>query len=229
MKVLTREYERIAPNIALLRAHGVSDSNIAKLLASQPRVLLISDSRLSEIVEKVKKLEFNVSKYVFLVGIRALAAMSESSLEAKFHVYRSWGWSENEMRSAFRKSPYCVMLSEKNIMSKMKYYVNTLGYAPSLIATQPYLLQYSYEKKIFPRCSVIQFLTTNGLLQEAPTLVSFLKMSDNEFFKKFLTMFEKKVPDLMNMNFPVFIATIAMTKGVFHLVASIRSTNILSP
>ncbi|KAL5708826.1 hypothetical protein ACHQM5_019583 [Ranunculus cassubicifolius] len=199
MQVLTNDHDRIATNIALLHAHGVPDSNIVKLLSSQPRVLLISDSRLSEIVEEVEKLEFNASQYVFLVGVRALAAMSVSSLEAKFNVYRSWGWSEDELQSAFRRSPYCVMLSEKNIMSKMKYFVNKMGYAPSTIAKQPSILQASYEKKIVPRCSVIQVLTTKGLIKEAPALVTFLTLSDDEFLKKFVTKFEKKVPELMKV------------------------------
>ncbi|KAL5708910.1 hypothetical protein ACHQM5_019656 [Ranunculus cassubicifolius] len=197
--VLSVDHERMfAPKLTLLNTHGVCDSNIAKLLVWQPRVFLMKNSRFNEIVAEVKKMEFDPSHYYFLIAIYGLASMSRSSLEAKFNVFRNWGWTEDQLRSAFRKFPYCVALSAENITSTMDHFVNKLGYAPSLIAEQPIVLTYSLERRIIPRCSIIQVLFTNGLLKKTPPLNSFLSYSENAFLKNYITKFEKEVPELMD-------------------------------
>ncbi|KAL5714345.1 hypothetical protein ACHQM5_016323 [Ranunculus cassubicifolius] len=91
-----------------------------------------------------------------------------------------------------------MLISEKNIMSKMDYFVNKLGYNPSLIAKQPSTLLYSSER-IVPRCSVIQVLMKNGQLKKAPSLCSILLMVEAEFFKKYISKFEKEVPELLSI------------------------------
>ncbi|KAL5708787.1 hypothetical protein ACHQM5_019544 [Ranunculus cassubicifolius] len=196
MDVLTT-YKIIESNIALLQSHGVPMSNIGKLLVSQPRVFLRNPSGFSEKVEEVKKMKCDPSQYTFLVAIRALFQMSKSTLESKFGVYKSWGWSEDEVRYAFRKNPYCMMLSKENIMLKMDSFVNKFGYAPSSIAKQPFVLQYSCEKRIIPRCSTMQILLKNGKVEQSTTLFSFLQMQEKVFLKKYISRFEKEVPELL--------------------------------
>ncbi|KAL5708825.1 hypothetical protein ACHQM5_019582 [Ranunculus cassubicifolius] len=183
------------PNFDVLYAHGVPHSNVVKLLVSQPRVFFRNPSRFSENVEEVKKMKFNPSQYMFLVALHVLNAMSRSSLEAKFDVYRGWGWSEDEVQHAFRVSPHCMMLSKENIMSTMDTFVNKFGYSSSLIAKQPSLLHLSCERRIIPRCSVIQGLIKNGQITEAPSLRTVLTISDDKFLK-YISKFGKEVPEL---------------------------------
>ncbi|KAL5708724.1 hypothetical protein ACHQM5_019490 [Ranunculus cassubicifolius] len=197
MNVLTT-YKTVESNIALLRSHGVPMSNIGKLLVSQPRVLSRNASRFSANVKEVMKMKFDPSQYGFLAAMHVLDAMSRSSLEAKIDVYKSWGWSEDEVQSAFRKQPFCMAFSEENISSKMDYFVNKFGYAPSSIAEQPGVLLYSCEKRIIPRCSAMQILFRNGKVKQSTTLCSFLQMREDEFLKKYISRFEKEVPELLN-------------------------------
>ncbi|KAL5722680.1 hypothetical protein ACHQM5_006171 [Ranunculus cassubicifolius] len=192
-------YKTIESNIAILLDHGVPMSNIQKLLVSQPRLLSINSSRFSENAEEVKKMKFDPSQYRFLVAVHALGAMSKSSLEAKFDVYKRWGWSEDEVQFAFRNYPCCMMLSEENIMSTMDFIVNKMGYNTSSIAQRSIILQYSLEKRIIPRCSVIQVLIKNGLVKNLPELHVLLKITEDVFLKRFVTKFEKKVPELLNV------------------------------
>ncbi|KAL5698402.1 hypothetical protein ACHQM5_029446 [Ranunculus cassubicifolius] len=187
----------IAPKLAILRANGLDDNNIVKLLVTQPRVFLINVPRFGEIVEEVKKMGFDSSQYAFLAAIHGLACMSRSSVEAKFDVYRSWGWSEDELQCAFRKDPYCMMLSRETIMSKMNCFVNEFGYAPSLIAKRPGALHYSLEGRIIPRCTAIQALVKNGLLKKKSCLSTFLAIPENKFWKEYIPRFQKDVPQLL--------------------------------
>ncbi|KAL5708799.1 hypothetical protein ACHQM5_019556 [Ranunculus cassubicifolius] len=190
-------YKTIESNIGLLLDHGVPMSMIQKLLVSQPRMFSRSTSRFCEYVEEVKKMKFDPSQHLFLAALNVLNAMSRSSLEAKFDVYRSWGWSEDELQGAFRKHPYCVALSEENIMSTMDTFVNKFGYAPSSIAQKPSLLLYSCEKRIIPRCSAMQILIKNGKVKQSTNLRSLLQMTEDKFLKKYINRFEKEVPELL--------------------------------
>ncbi|KAL5708106.1 hypothetical protein ACHQM5_018937 [Ranunculus cassubicifolius] len=197
-KVAAMNTEVLASNVALLRDRNVPASNIEKLLVNQPRVLLRNASRFSEMVEEVEKMKFDPSEYKFLTAIHVLSALSKSSLEDKFDVYRSWGWSLDEVQYAFRMYPNCMLISRKNIMSKMDYFVNKLGYTPSSIAKQPTSLLFSSER-IVPRCWVIKVLITNGLLAKVPSLCSFLQMKVDRFCKNYISKFEKEVPELLSM------------------------------
>ncbi|KAL5708109.1 hypothetical protein ACHQM5_018940 [Ranunculus cassubicifolius] len=188
----------LASNVALLRDHNVPGANIAKLLVSRPRELLTNASRFSEMVEEVEKMKFDPSEYRFLAAMHVFSAMSRSSLEAKFAVYRSWGWSEDELQYAFKMTPHCMLLSEKNIMSTMECFVNKLGYSPSSIAKQPSSLLYSSERIVL-RCSAIQILITNGKLEKAPSLCSILMRAENIFFKMYISKFDKEVPELLSI------------------------------
>ncbi|KAL5729030.1 hypothetical protein ACHQM5_002038 [Ranunculus cassubicifolius] len=196
LSILRYDLEKnLVPNVALLRTRGVPHSNIAKLLVSQPRVFLRNPCWFSEKVEEVERMKFDPSKYMFLKGIQSLDSMSRSSLEAKFDVYRSWGWSEDQVQSAFRTVPFCMMISVENIMSTMNCFVNKFGYDSSFIARHPSVLLYSCEKRIIPRCSVIQVLIKNGQLNNAPSLGTLLGMSEKKFLK-YIRRFDKEVPDL---------------------------------
>ncbi|KAL5708818.1 hypothetical protein ACHQM5_019575 [Ranunculus cassubicifolius] len=198
MNVLPR-IKTVESNIALLRSHGVPMSNIQKLLVTQPRVFSRNASRFSEKVEEVMKMKFDPSRQAFLAAIQVLSAMSRSSLDAKFCLYKSWGWSEDQVQCAFRKQPYCMTLSEENIMLTMDSFVNKFGYAPSSIAEQPIVLMFSCEKRIFPRCSAMQLLFKKGKVKQSTTLISFLQMPEDVFLKKYISRFYKEVPELLTV------------------------------
>ncbi|KAL5708754.1 hypothetical protein ACHQM5_019516 [Ranunculus cassubicifolius] len=189
----------IESNMALLLDHGVPMANIQKLLLSRSRVLSRNATRFGENVEEVKKLKFDPEQYVFLVAVHVLDSMSRSSLKAKFDVYRSWGWSEEEVQNVFRMHPVCMALSEKNIMSTMDFIVTKMGYNTSSIAKRPIILHYSLGRRIIPRCSVIQYLVKIGLVKKLPELPRLLEISENLFLKKFVFKFEEIVPELLSV------------------------------
>ncbi|PKI65081.1 hypothetical protein CRG98_014550 [Punica granatum] len=82
-------------------------------------------------------------------------------LRPKF-VYRNWGWSEEEFLSAFRKFALCMAASEDKINRTMRFFVDGMGWKPSPIAEHPILLTKSFEKRIVPRASVLQFLLSKS-------------------------------------------------------------------
>ncbi|KAF9591448.1 hypothetical protein IFM89_004146 [Coptis chinensis] len=197
--ILTQDPQKtLVPSIALLRTHGVPDSNISKLLLLSGCSFLRTDSFIKN-VKETKKREFDPSKVVFVMAVHVLSCLSKSSWEAKCGIYKRWGWSEKEISSAFTLQPTCMGLSEKNIMSTMEFLVNKMGFDPLLISKTPVVLSYSLEKRTIPRLSVIQVLVSNGIVKEDYKIMTLVNMSEKDFLRKYVTEFEGKVPELLSV------------------------------
>ncbi|OVA06458.1 Mitochodrial transcription termination factor-related [Macleaya cordata] len=189
--------KKMVPNIELLRGQGVPESNITTLLITQPRALLINAGRFKKIVEEIKGMGFDPLKTAFVMAIHGLTSMSKSTWASKLDVYRRWGWSEDEIRTAFRKQPFCMMASEKKITAIMDFLVNQMGYSPSIMAECPTVLMLSFEKRIFPRCSVIRILVSKGLIRKEYRITTVLTMVEESFLKKYVIKYEQEVPELL--------------------------------
>ncbi|PKI65073.1 uncharacterized protein LOC116195366 [Punica granatum] len=186
----------VVPNLKYLRDNGVSESNVAFILRYQPEKLYVSRARLSEAMSVLKGMGLDPQKSAFLHALAAVLGMSKSSWEGKLRVYRNWGWSEEECLSAFRKSPQCMMASEDKINRVMSFFVDRMGWKPSLIAEHPILLTYSFEKRIIPRAAVLQLLLSEGLLKKNYSVVQFFKMSEMVFMKR-IAKFPEVAPRIL--------------------------------
>ncbi|KAG2676148.1 hypothetical protein I3760_12G039400 [Carya illinoinensis] len=82
----------------------------------------------------------------------------------------------------------------------MGFFVNKLKMKPSIISKNPNLVQLSLEKRIIPRCSVLQLLMLKGLIKEDTSIVYILKMTEKEFMEKFVSKYQNEVPDVVKAN-----------------------------
>ncbi|OWM71228.1 hypothetical protein CDL15_Pgr011355 [Punica granatum] len=186
----------VVPNLKYLLDNGVSESNVAFILQYRPGMLYASLARLSEAMSVLKGLGVDPQKTAFLHALSAVLGMSKSSWESKVRVYRNWGWSEEECLSAFRKFPQCMIASEDKINWVMSFFVDRMGWKPSLIAERPVLLAHSFEKRIIPRAAVLQFLLSTGLIGKRYSLVPFLTMSEEVFMKR-IAKYPEVAPRIM--------------------------------
>ncbi|BFG32355.1 hypothetical protein CerSpe_186290 [Prunus speciosa] len=124
--------------------------------------------------------------------------MSKELWEQKLETYRSLGLSKDEIYSAFRKQPMCMINSVKKIHKLMSFFMNKLNMKPSMISKYPDLLLLSLEKRIIPRCSVLQLLLSQGFIKEDVIKVPYvLKMTDKSFRQRILSKYEAAVPDIV--------------------------------
>ncbi|OMO87104.1 Mitochodrial transcription termination factor-related protein [Corchorus olitorius] len=104
--ILSNSFQSIvAANVALLREHGVPDSNILTELVRHPRVFTLNHDKFRRTVEEVEKLGFNPLKSNFLTAYQVLAQISKSTWERKLNVFKEWGWSDEDFVIAFEKFP----------------------------------------------------------------------------------------------------------------------------
>ncbi|KAF6164826.1 hypothetical protein GIB67_030698 [Kingdonia uniflora] len=71
-------------------------------------------------------------------------------------IFRSYGFSENEIISIFRNYPKFMNTSEKKLKSGLYFFINKLDLEPSYLVKYASLLTCSMEKRIIPRWTVLQ-------------------------------------------------------------------------
>ncbi|XP_021912304.1 uncharacterized protein LOC110826033 [Carica papaya] len=197
--ILYENFQSVEPVIALLREHGVPQLNIQDLLVSRPEFFRRRQDVFRKVVEKVKEMGFDPSKATFVSAVQALTQMSRSTWDSKWNLYRDLGWSDKEVALAFGRIPQCMMLSADNIKRTVDFYVNKMGVESSFLAKRPFLLSLSFEKRIVPRYSVFEVLSSKGLIQKGFNVISFFESPEKEFLKKFVIRYEDETPHLSKL------------------------------
>ncbi|XP_065870178.1 uncharacterized protein [Euphorbia lathyris] len=141
----------LMPNINTLRENGVPTSSILLLIHADWVSIATNPDKFGKILEEVKEMGFNPLKSQFVLAIIALTGLSKSKRDEKVAIYKRWGWSDEDIITAFKKYPTFLSISEDKIMSVMDFYVNKLGLHYLVIVNCPPLLGYSLKKRLVPR------------------------------------------------------------------------------
>ena len=184
----------LVPNISTLRAHGVPEKHVAGLLMMQPKSLLLRIDLFKEVVCAIKEMGFDPKRRSFILGVRSMSLISKVNWEKKKEVLRSFGWSENDFLTAFRVQPMLMICSEKKIRNVLDFLTTKGGLMSLDVARCPNLFLISIEKRMIPRCAVLQVLMSKGLVSKDIDLVWQLNNRKEDFEKKFLTPFMEEVP-----------------------------------
>lgn len=118
-----------------------------------------SRDRFDQFQREVMNLGFNPLKISFNVVIYVISWTSKPTWVRKAEVFRRWGWSDDDIRSLFRRHPLYMALSLEKI-------ANGKGFQPSSIAGNLIVLTYSLDKRVIPRCCVIRVLRLRGLIKK---------------------------------------------------------------
>ncbi|KAL5551006.1 hypothetical protein UlMin_001182 [Ulmus minor] len=189
------------PNISTLKEVGVPNSSIVYLLVSSHAGTIVQQNTetFKENVAKVISMGFNPSLMTFSNALQVISLLSKSRWEEKWKLYKKCGWTEDEILLAFRKSPLIMVLKEKNVVTKMSFFVNKMGLQPSDVARTPEVLKYSLGNRIIPRCSVIQVLLSKGLIKKKVPLSTILYSTDKYILETFVLKYQQEIPQLSSI------------------------------
>ncbi|OVA06624.1 Mitochodrial transcription termination factor-related [Macleaya cordata] len=182
-------------NVEILRECSVGDKQISQLLLNSPRFFTQDPDRLKDHVSRAEKFGFKKGSASFIHAVCTLNNLSKDTLEAKFDMYKSYGWSESDIVSAFRKSPSFLHSSEQKIKATMDFFVGELGYDLKDIALKPNLFIFSLDKKLKPRYEVLKMLKSRGLESKCDFL-SVAILSEKRFLKRCVLRYVEKAPEL---------------------------------
>ncbi|CAJ2662089.1 unnamed protein product [Trifolium pratense] len=188
----------VPSNIKLLIENGVSESNIARLLRSWP-LALRTRYNMVKLVEELKDLGFNPSKTTFSIAVVAKTYVSETRWKEKVDAFKKWGWSDEDVVNAFKKQPYCMLVSIDKINLLMNFWVEQLGWDPLVLAKGPSLFLLSLEKRIIPRAQVVQFLLKKGLREKNASLTSPFIDSNKLFLDRYIKRYKEESSYLLKL------------------------------
>ncbi|KGN62260.1 uncharacterized protein LOC101214641 [Cucumis sativus] len=197
-RVLHTFSEFVAPNIEVLRANGVLDSNIAKLLWMRPIALSRDVEWFTDIVEKTRERGFNPSSLMFIHGLCTLSSMSKDKWLSKLHLFRSFGWSDEQFQSMFLKKPFVMNSSEEHLKRALDFFVIKWDWTWEDISKYSLLLNFSLEKRLIPRSSILQHLISKGFIKRK-SVGSALNSPEHKFLEKFVMKYLSEDPNLLEM------------------------------
>ncbi|KAF5205500.1 Mitochondrial transcription termination factor family protein [Thalictrum thalictroides] len=185
-------------NISLLQDHGVPKDNISKYVLNNPRIFYVNSDQFKKMVLEVKNMGFSSSSMMFLHGLSAFLEMKKSTWDAKLAAYRSFGWSEDDILSLFKKQPNIMIASVKKINSALDFFMNGLKWTQRDVFNNPTCLFLSLERRVIPRCSVLNILVTKDLISK-DSMGQALKATDDMFLKNYVTKYQLEVPELLKL------------------------------
>ncbi|PON77348.1 Mitochodrial transcription termination factor [Parasponia andersonii] len=199
--ILDYNLERnLVPNMSIFKSYGVPEPYILRWFVLHPRTLLLRPEHVTEILAEVVKLGFDPNTRLFVLAFSSMALQSKTLWEKKLGAYKSFGLSEDQVYSAFRLRPMFMITSVKKIKKVMNFFMTKMSIEPSEICRYPTLLLYSLDKRIIPRCAVLQLLMSNGFMKEDVKLFSYLIMTEEKFVKNLVRKYQNVLPDIVKAH-----------------------------
>ncbi|KAL8113449.1 transcription termination factor MTERF15, mitochondrial-like [Apium graveolens] len=185
-------------NIELLQKLGVPEDQVLKFVTEYGQVTGKHHDKFSEVVMKVRDMGFDPLSYGFRRAVTCLCLINDEIWEAKCKIYRSFGFSDNEIVTMFKKLPTVIVYSDKRITEVLEFYVKKLGWTPARLVDLPYVIAFSLAKRIIPRCSVLQALESRKSISSSSGFYQILGMNDVAFLEKYVAAYMDEVPELMD-------------------------------
>ncbi|KAG0469248.1 hypothetical protein HPP92_018576 [Vanilla planifolia] len=189
---------RILPNISFLSGCGIPVKRIGSLIKSNPRLITAKLGSIKDLVARTEELGFCRGSGMFYHALDSVFKVSLDNMKEKIKLLRSAGWSESEVSSVILRAPYILKISNKNLADKRKFFLERLGCDMSYLAKNPTLLSLSLDKRLVPRCDVLQLLKSKGLLKRKVAANSVMQATNETFILKFILPYREKIPKLLD-------------------------------
>ncbi|KAJ8530881.1 hypothetical protein K7X08_023762 [Anisodus acutangulus] len=187
----------IETNVLLLRNSGVPDVRIRKLVLRNPRCITQKTVWVKDLLHRLEN-DFRVppDSAMFPYGFHTLASQKKSRCEKKIGIFKSFGWSDDDVLTMFRKLPYCIALSEVKIQKGLNFFMKECGLEPAYLASRPSILVFSMEKRVLPRMKVLKILDEKKLQRRKYALYNVMSLTETKFIEYFVLPYKDQIPDL---------------------------------
>ncbi|KAJ8434261.1 hypothetical protein Cgig2_010471 [Carnegiea gigantea] len=182
----------LLPNVALLLNNGIPMEFIRKHLIARPSSFPLKTNSFEEILIRVEE-KFGIPRgsSMFLYGVQLLASNYERTIQSKFQVFRSFGWTQSDIVEMMGKNPNCFLKSKEKIEKSLNFLMKELGYEPKYVITNDFLLTCSLEGRLVPRYRTLMVLNEKGLVRQNYAFTSAVRLTDSKFLKKCVLLFKE--------------------------------------
>ncbi|CAL5365508.1 unnamed protein product [Camellia sinensis] len=189
--------ERLLSNVAFLESCGIVGSQLSVLLTRQPRLFVLSESKLRDLVLRVLDMGFSIESRMLVHALYTVSCMTGETFNRKLELFRSFGFSESECMEMFRRTPGLFRTSEDKLRVGIEFFLNDIKFERSVLVHRPNCLMHSMEERVIPRYRVLQVMKSKGLLKKMPSLIHVLNLTEEEFLAKFISKFRDDAEELL--------------------------------
>jgi mTERF domain-containing protein len=190
----------IKPNLTFLHQYGISVQDIAHLCSRNPQMLTISLERLKEVMQCVEEFGVPPSSGMFNHVVAAVSCNTKEKHIARLEFLKSaLGCSRSHVATAVSKAPTIITMSEENLLRKIQFLTNAVGFELHYILQRPVLLLHSLEKRLVPRVFLptVAFLplgSGNGWYRGIPLNTARIQISNQNRFKPLVQTVWRGIP-----------------------------------
>lgn len=187
----------LLPKVKILREHGATDDVIVKMVTKHPRSLnhRHGGSLFDDTLAAMKELGVSPSHSMFPHAFGVIARMHPSGWKRKMDNYLSLGWTEEQVKQAFVRHPYCISVSVDKLRLIWHLFADKLGWSPEYVSVSPMLMSLSYEKRLLPRYRVLDILVSKGVLRRIR--IAHLILGEKKFVEKYVTNYLETIPQVL--------------------------------
>ncbi|XP_038680229.1 uncharacterized protein LOC119981246 [Tripterygium wilfordii] len=161
--------------------------------------MLHKTDRMIYAVEYIKKLGVEPSTPIFVHALRAMLSMSETTRKKKFEVLKSLGWSEEQIVSAFKRTPFILACSEEKLRLVTDFCLNTMKLDLDTLISYPTFLTFGVDQRLRPRYNVIKVLQSKNLLRGKKKIEWLFILSEKIFRENYVLKHVDEVPELLQI------------------------------
>lgn len=192
----------LIPTIDILKNCGVSSSQIVKYVYTYPTFFLYKPEKVRCFVQRVDEIGFDRNSKMHLPAIRTMSSMTKEKWELKLKLFRSLGFSEDNILSMFRSMPPAFTVSERKIQSVVETLLRRRDVDISSIVNNASLFLCSIESNLKPRMRVYDMLKSKNLLRRKTGLATVCKLSKGKFLEKYVLPYQDELGDLSFLTMP---------------------------
>lgn len=182
-------YSRLRSSITYLRNCGVIGTQLIMLLKAEPRLFTLPEAQLKLLVSRATKMGFEMGSRMLAYGILGLYCTSAETIRRKVELLQGFGFSRDECSEVITKSPMLLKTSEAKLRCGIEFYLHTLMLDKSMLVSVPQLLHLSMDKRVIPRCNLLETLKSRNLLKKDLSFVTWLILSNKKFVERYILRF----------------------------------------
>ncbi|KAL1226102.1 Transcription termination factor MTERF15 [Cardamine amara subsp. amara] len=179
---------------------GFDVGDVWAIFKKWPFALKFSEEKITQTFETLKKCGLNENEVLqVLKKYPQFIRTSEQKILNSIETFLGLGFSREDCVMIVKRFPMYIGLSEETVTKKMEFLVKKMNWPLKSVVSNPAGLGYSLQKRIVPRCNVINALRSKGLLgSEMPSMSTVLSSTDEMFLNWFVMKNDKHlVPELL--------------------------------
>ncbi|XP_023759384.1 transcription termination factor MTERF5, chloroplastic [Lactuca sativa] len=178
---------RISANIKYLEQCGIVGSQLVTITTRQPRLLIMGESELKDLVSKVLDMGFSLDSRMLVHALYTLSCMSDETIKRKFKLFQSFGFTKVECLDMFKRAPGLFRVSESKLNLGIEFFLNTVKFDKAVLVRRPTCLMLSLEERVIPRYKILNILTSKKILKKTPKFLNVMWLPEDEFLEKFIS------------------------------------------